>query len=148
MRYLKKYQLFESKEELSEEIDFINDILLELNDMGYNVNIRTYSVYGVSHPGLSITIDGKLLPIDIGEYLLTIHSYLSEKGYYGFNAYDYDNEYSQSRHKVRVKSSLKGIDNNFEKDLPNFVDMLTRFTHKAPFDSVSVSYYKPEKKIN
>jgi len=133
---------------LDEDIQWIKDALLELTDMGYDVNIRTHSVYGVSHPGLSITIDGKLLPIDIGEYLLTIHSYLSEKGYFGFNAYDYDNEYSQSRHEVRVKASLKGIDNNFERDLPNFVDMLKRFTHKAPFDSVGVSYYKPNKKIN
>jgi len=133
---------------LDEDIQWIKDALLELTDMGYDVNIRTHSVYGVSHPGLTITIDGKLLPIDIGEYLLTIHSYLSEKGYFGFNAYDYDNEYSQSRHKVRVKASLKGIDNNFERDLPNFVDMLKRFTHKAPFDSVGVSYYKPNKKVN
>ena len=133
---------------LDEDIQWIKDALLELTDMGYDVNIRTHSVYGVSHPGLSITIDGKLLPIDIGEYLLTIHSYLSEKGYFGFNAYDYDNEYSQSRHRVRVRASLKGIDNNFERDLPNFVDMLKRFTHKAPFDSVGVSYYKPNKKIN
>lgn len=133
---------------LDEDIQWVKDALLELTDMGYNVNIRTHSVYGVSHPGLSITIDGKLLPIDIGEYLLTIHSYLSEKGYFGFNAYDYDNEYSQSRHGVRVKASLKGIDNNFERGLPNFVDMLKRFTHKAPFDSVGVSYYKPNKKIN
>jgi hypothetical protein len=130
---------------LDEDIQWIKDALLELTDMGYDVNIRTHSVYGVSHPGLTITIDGKLLPIDIGEYLLTIHSYLSERGYFGFNAYDYDNEYSQSRHKVRVRASLKGIDNNFERDLPNFVDMLKRFTHKAPFDSVSVSYYKPNK---
>ena len=130
---------------LDEDIQWIKDALLELTDMGYDVNIRTHSVYGVSHPGLTITIDGKLLPIDIGEYLLTIHSYLSERGYFGFNAYDYDNEYSQSRHKVRVRASLKGIDNNFERDLPKFVDMLKRFTHKAPFDSVSVSYYKPNK---
>jgi len=133
---------------LDEDIQWVKDALLELTDMGYDVNIRTHSVYGVSHPGLTITIDGKLLPIDIGEYLLTIHSYLSEKGYFGFNAYDYDNEYSQSRHGVRVRASLKGIDNNFERDLPKFVDMLKRFTHKAPFDSVSVSYYKPEKKVN
>lgn len=133
---------------LDEDIQWVKDALLELTDMGYNVNIRTHSVYGVSHPGLSITIDGKLLPIDIGEYLLTIHSYLSERGYFGFNAYDYDNEYSQSRHRVRVKASLKGIDNNFERDLPNFVDMLKRFKHKAPFDSVGVSYYKPNKKVN
>ena len=133
---------------LDEDIQWVKDALLELTDMGYDVNIRTHSVYGVSHPGLSITIDGKLLPGDIGEYLLTIHSYLSEKGYFGFNAYDYDNEYSQSRHGVRVKASLKGIDNNFERDLPNFVDMLKRFTHKAPFDSVGVSYYKPNKKVN
>jgi len=133
---------------LDEDIQWVKDALLELTDMGYGVNIRTHSVYGVSHPGLTITIDGKLLPIDIGDYLLTIHSYLSEKGYFGFNAYDYDNEYSQSRHKVRVRASLKGIDNNFERDLPNFVDMLKRFTHKAPFDSVGVSYYKPNKKVN
>jgi len=146
MKYLSNYNYFNESLN-SEKIEWLKDALIELEDDGYNVNIRTHSVWGVSEPGITITIDGKILPIDIGDYLLTIHSYLSEKGYCGFNAYDYDNE-SQSRHEVRVRASLGGIDNNFERDLPNFVDMLTRFTGKAPFDSVSVSYYKPNSNSN
>jgi hypothetical protein len=147
MKYLINYNYF-TESLNSEKIEWVKDALIELEDDGYNVSVKTHAVYGVSEPGITITIDGKLLPIDIGDYLLTIHSYLSEKGYCGFNAYDYDNE-SQSRHVVRVRASLKGIDNNFERDLPNFLDMLTRFTvGKAPFDSVSVSYYKPNKKVN
>ena len=147
MKYLSNYNYFNESLN-SEKIEWLKDALIELEDDGYNVNIRTHSVWGVSEPGITITIDGKILPINIGEYLLTIDSYLSEKGYFGFNAFDYDNKYSQSRHGVRVRASLKGIDNNFERDLPNFVDMLTRFTGKAPFDSVSVSYYKPNSIVN
>lgn len=119
---------------LDEDIQWVKDALLELTDVGYNVNIRTYSVYGVSHPGLSITIDGKLLPIDIGEYLLTIHSYLSERGYFGFEENEYnldseDEEYDIDRSYWRRRWNSYSSTRNRD-------------------DSVGVCYYKPNKKVN
>ncbi len=145
MKYLKRYN--ESFGTELEEVQWCKDALQDLEDSGYKVSIRTYPVYGISNPGISITIDsnnGKLLPITIGEYLLTLHSYLLENGYVGFRPYDYDNPYSLSRHQVTVNAELKGVRNQFENELSQFVKMLDRFLVNAPFDSVSVSYYKPE----
>jgi hypothetical protein len=146
MKYLKTYN--ESIGTELEEVQWCKDALQDLEDAGYKVSIRTYPVYGISSPGISITIDsntGKLLPITIGEYLLTLHSYLLESGYVGFRPYDYDNPYSASRHQVTVNAQLKGVRNQFENELSQFVKMLDRFQVNAPFDSVSVSYYKPDK---
>ncbi len=145
MKYLKRYN--ESFGTELEEVQWCKDALQDLEDSGYKVSIRTYPVYGISSPGISITIDsntGRLLPITIGEYLLTLHSYLLENGYVGFRPYDYDNPYSLSRHQVTVNAELKGVRNQFENELSQFVKMLDRFLVNAPFDSVSVSYYKPE----
>lgn len=145
MKYLKRFN--ESLGTELEEVQWCKDALQDLEDSGYKVSIRTYPVYGISNPGISITIDsntGKLLPITIGEYLLTLHSYLLENGYVGFRPYDYDNPYSSSRHQVTVNAELKGVRNQFENELSKFVKMLDRFKVNAPFDSVSVSYYKPE----
>ena len=145
MKYLKRFN--ESVGTELEEVQWCKDALQDLEDSGYKVSIRTYPVYGISNPGISIKIDsniGKLLPITIGEYLLTLHSYLSENGYVGFRPYDYDNPYSASRHQVTVNAELKGVRNQFENELSQFVKMLDRFQVNAPFDSVSVSYYKPD----
>lgn len=155
MKHLKSYKIFESsyeenKIDILEDIQWIEDALLELTDMGHKVNIRSYPIYGVSYPGLAITIEsknGRLLPISIGEYLLTIDSYLRERGFVGFRPYDYDNPYSASRHQVTVNAQLKGVRNQFENELSQFVKMLDRFTVNAPFDSINVSYYKPEPEI-
>ncbi len=148
MKYLKTYN--ESFGAELEEVQWCKDALQDLEDSGYKVSIRTYPVYGISSPGISITIDsnnGKLLPITIGEYLLTLHSYLLEGGYVGFRPYDYDNPYSLSRHQVTVNAQLKGVRNQFENELSQFVKMLDRFQVNAPFDSVCVNYYKPEHDI-
>ncbi len=69
MKYLKTYN--ESIDKELEEVQWCKDALQDLEDSGYKVSIRTYPVYGISNPGISITIDsntGKLLPITIGEY--------------------------------------------------------------------------------
>ncbi len=148
MKYLKRYN--ESLDTELEEVQWCKDALQDLEDSGYKVSIRTYPVYGISNPGISITIDsniGRLLPITIGEYLLTLHSYLLENGYVGFRPYDYDNPYSASRHQVTVNAQLRGVRNQFENELSQFVKMLDRFQVNAPFDSVSVNYYKPEHDI-
>jgi hypothetical protein len=151
MIYLKRFNeatYKELNENLAEEIQWIDDALLDLSDMGYSININPFEVKSIGKPGLTIRIwsstDGKLLPISIGEYLLTIDSYLKEKGFVGFRPYDYDNPYSPSRYDVKVNAILKGVKEYYENELSQFVDMLKRFTVNAPFDSVSVSYYKPE----
>lgn len=154
MKYLKRFNeatYEELNENLAEEIQWIDDAVIDLSDMGYNISINPFEVKSIGRPGLTIrigsTTDGKLLPISIGEYLLTIDSYLKERGFVGFRPYDYDNPYSPSRHDVKVNALLKGIKNMYENELSQFVNMLKRFQVNAPFDSVSVSYYKPEEVV-
>ena len=149
MNYIKKFNeatYEELNNNLAEEIQWIDDALIELSDMGYFISITPFVVKSIGKIGLTIHISStnKLLPISIGDYLLTIDSYLSEMGFVGFNPYDYDNTYSKSRNDVKVKALLKNIPNMYENELSQFVDMLKRFTVNAPFDSVSVSYYKNE----
>ena len=85
MKYLKRFNeatYEELNENLAEEIQWIDDAVIELSDMGYNISINPFEVKSIERPGLTIrvgsTTDGKLLPISIGEYLLTIDSYLKE----------------------------------------------------------------------
>ena len=148
MKYLKRFNessYEEIKIEISDDVQWIEDSLLELTDVGYDIEVRPFQVKSIGRPGITITIKGdKLLPISIGENLLTIDSYLKEQGFVGFNPYDYDNEYSRSRHEVRVIALLKGIRNQYENEITQFNDMLKRFQVNAPFDSVSINYYKPE----
>lgn len=150
MKYLKRFNessYEEIKIDIADDVQWIEDSLLELTDVGYNVEVRPFQVKSISRPGITVTIKGdKLLPISIGENLLTIDSYLKEQGFVGFNPYDYDNEYSQSRYQVRVVAFLNNIRNEYENNLPDFVNMLKRFTLNAPFNSISVSYFKPEVK--
>jgi hypothetical protein len=158
MKYLKRFN--ESRARVSEKIkriafiyslgiaddvQWIEDSLLELTDIGYIVEVMPFQVKSIGRPGISVTISGdKLLPISIGENLLTIDSYLREQGFVGFNAHDYDNEYSRSRHEVRVIALLNNIRNEYENEITQFNNMLKRFTVNAPFNSVSINYYKPE----
>jgi hypothetical protein len=151
MKYLKRFNeasYEEIKIEIADDVQWIEDSLLELTDVGYNVEVRPFQVISIGKAGITVTIKGdKLLPISIGENLLTIDSYLREQGFVGFNTYDYDNEYSPSRYQVRVVAFLNNIRNEYENNLPDFVKMLTRFTVNAPFNSISVNYFKPEKKL-
>lgn len=150
MKHLKKFNE-------SNESEWVKDSLLDLTDEGYTVNIRTFTVTGENTPGLAITINSsnkKLLPLSIGEYLLTIDSYLKESGFKGYNSYDWDNEFSSSRYIVRVRALLHDETNSYE--LKEFNDMLMRISHSldsldisggsAPFTSVTVSYFKPQVK--
>ena len=152
MKYLKRFNessYEEIKIEIADDVQWIEDSLLELTDVGYDVEVRPFQVISIGRPGVTITIKGdKLLPISIGENLLTIDSYLKEQGFVGFNPHDYDNEYSQSRYGVRVIAFLNNIRNEYENNLPDFVNMLKRFQVNAPFNSISVSYFKPEVKMN
>jgi len=148
MKYLKSFNESTYEEiriDLANDKQWIEDSLLELTDVGYDVEVRPFQVISIEKPGISVTISGdKLLPISIGENLLTIDSYLREQGFVGFNPYDYDNEYSRSRHEVRVIALLNNIRNEYENEITKFNNMLKRFTVNAPFNSVSINYYKPE----
>lgn len=141
MKYLKRFNesYEEIKIDLANDKQWIEDSLLELTDVGYDVEVRPFQVISIDRPGISVTIKGdKLLPISIGENLLTIDSYLREQGFVGFN------EYSRSRHEVRVIALLNNIRNEYENEITKFNNMLKRFTVNAPFNSVSINYYKPE----
>ena len=148
MKYLKSFNESTYEEiniDLASDKQWIEDSLLELTDVGYDVEVRPFQVISIEKPGISVTISGdKLLPISIGENLLTIDSYLREQGFVGFNAHDYDNEYSRSRLEVRVIALLNNIRNQYENEITQFNNMLKRFTVNAPFNSVSINYYKPE----
>ena len=147
MKYLKRFNesYEEIKIDLANDKQWIEDSLLELTDVGYVVEVKPFQVISIEKPGISVTISGDmLLPISIGENLLTIDSYLREQGFVGFNPYDYDNEYSRSRHEVRVVALLNNIRNEYENEITKFNNMLKRFTVNAPFNSVSINYYKPE----
>ena len=148
MKYLKRFNestYEEIKIDIANDIQWVEDSLLELTDVGYTVEVRPFQVKSIEKPGISITISSdKLLPISIGENLLTIDSYLREQGFVGFNPHDYDNEYSRSRHEVRVIALLNNIRNQYENEITQFNNMLKRFTVNAPFNSVSINYYKPE----
>lgn len=156
MKYLKRFNeasyeikrlVFIHSLGIADDLQWVEDSLLELTDIGYNVEVNPFQIKsnGNGRPGMTITIKGdKLLPISIGENLLTIDSYLREQGFVGFNSYDYDNEYSQIRYQVRVIASLNNIRSEYENELSQFVKMLDRFQVNAPFNSISVSYFKPK----
>jgi hypothetical protein len=155
MKYLKKFnesRLDELQEIYSNEINDIKDYLAEISDMDFGVNVSAFEVQASGSPGISIAFgcyndpskdSVRLLPIDIGEYLLTIDSYLRERGFVGYCTYSYDNPNSPSRYDVKVNAQLKGIRNEFENELSQFINMLRRFTINVPFDSVRVNYFKP-----
>jgi hypothetical protein len=158
MKFLKSWSLFESvfyltnkedksSKELSKELEFIEDCTLDLVDSGCTIKVRTFYVDG-KLPGLTIIIEthrlNLLLPIEVGDNLLTIDSYLRELGFVGYNPYDYDNIHSSSRYQTKVDASLDDVKNYFENELSQFVGMLSRFTVKAPFDTVKVFYFRPD----
>jgi hypothetical protein len=164
MRYLRRFN--EAISGIEDNLQWVEDSLLELTDLGYNIEVRQFTVYP-NLSGMKVTIEGcklksygdRLLPISIGENLLTIDSYLREEGFVGYNPYDYDNEYSQSRYELRVSAFLKNIRSPYENELSKFVKTLDRIRDrdwviqdinnlKAPFDSVSVSYFRPENKLD
>lgn len=146
LRYLKRYNIKENFENkfTQEEIEWLEDSLLELTDDNFICQVSNFDVWG--NYGLKIVIQsdkvGKLLPIQVGDNLLTIDSYLRERGWLGYDSYNWDNPDSPYRGITKVKSSLKGIENKYENELSDFIKMLGRFTVNAPFDEISVYYFK------
>ena len=149
MKHIKPYKLFESK---IQEIQDIEDILLELEDIGHKVYIEDFVVKSIGKPGLEIVITSeesagagmvrtanKLLPLDIGDYLLRVDSYLKDLRWVGHNPYDYEN------HQVNVKATLKDIKLVFKKEINEFDKYLNQGGFlAAPFNTVSVSYFKKD----
>jgi len=147
MKHIKTYKLFESK---NQEIQDIEDILLELKDIGYKVYVEEFVVKTNNKPGITIIVTSeesagvgmvrtanKLLPLDIGDYLLRVDSYLKDLGWVGHNPYDYEN------HQVNVKATLKDIKSVFKKEINEFDKYLNQGGFlAAPFNIVSVSYFK------
>lgn len=148
MKHLKSYKLFESKS----EVEDIKDILIELTDIGYKVYVEEFTVKTNNKPGITIIVTSeesagagmvrttnKLLPIDIGDYLLRIDSYLKSIGWVGHNPYDYEN------HQVNVRATLKDIKSVFKKEVNQFDKYLKEGGFlSAPFNTVSLSYFKNE----
>lgn len=148
MKHLKSYKLFESKS----EVEDIKDILIELTDIGYKVYVEEFTVKTKNKPGITIIVTSeesagagmvrtanRLLPLDIGDYLLRVDSYLKDLGWVGFNPYDYEN------HQVNVKATLKDIKSVFTKEVNEFDEYLKQSGFlSAPFNTVIVSYFKNE----
>lgn len=146
MKHLKSYKLFES---INEEVQDIKDILIELTDAGYKIYIKDFTIKN-SKQGLSLIItseesagrnmirtSNRLLPIDIGDYLLRVNSYLKELNWVGFNSFQFDN------HQVNVEATLKGVENVFIKEINEFDDYLNNSSFlAAPFNTVKLHYYK------
>jgi len=85
MRYLKSYKIFESSDE-SEQ--WLKDIFLELEDEGYNINIKNSKGNFHSSAAMCSTYDVTIsreksfkLP-DIFEIILTSESYMKDDGWY------------------------------------------------------------------
>lgn len=150
MKHIKSYKIFESNQ--IQEIQDIKDILLELKDIGYSVYVEEFVVKTNNKPGITIIVTSeesagagmvrtanRLLPLDIGDYLLRVDSYLKDLGWVGFNPYDYEN------HQVNVESTLKDIKSVFVKEVNEFDEYLKQSGFlSAPFNTVSVSYFKED----
>ena len=48
MRYLKKYKVFESKEEIDDTISVLKDLILDIKDKDLNVEIKLRRIYGTN----------------------------------------------------------------------------------------------------
>lgn len=151
MKHLKRYGLFESTyTDISENINYIEDLLLELKDSGFKIYIDQFKIgstgkYGEesnNKDGLKIVITSessnsfKLLPSDIGEYLMSINSYLKNNGWLGLHTYNRD--------QATVNATLKDIKQVFSREVSDFSEYLkNNWPYNSPFSSVSIEYYKP-----
>lgn len=94
MKHIIQYKLFESSDEnLNDIVDDLNDILLEIKDKGFNVNLRYLKINKQSN-AFTIVIYKSRVPLavspdksiiftikDILETILTAKSYMTSLGY-------------------------------------------------------------------
>lgn len=153
MKHLKSYVLFESIDtDISDNIQYIEDLLLELKDSGFQIYIDQFKIgstgrYGDdanNKDGLKIIITSepsnsfKLLPSDIGEYLMSINSYLKDNGWLGLHPYN------RNKEEATVNATLKDIKQVFSREVSDFSEYLkNNWPYNSPFTSVSIEYYKP-----
>jgi len=86
MKHIKTYKIFESSEN-DEVKQYLEDIFLELEDEGFDVDIegrwlRTFNTE--QHTGYEVKIEKSktFLLEDVYEYILTCKSYLKEMGFF------------------------------------------------------------------
>lgn len=165
MKHLLKFKLFEQDsieyEEIIETINYVKDILLELEDMGFIVSVSPFRPTGINSGGISIVIHSEdpiypykpkpLLPIEIGQYLLSVDSYLREIGWVGFSR---DDSYNITDDRSYVRASIKNNNNSYDsivvKEITEFQKYLDYRSDiygdkpllKAPFHTVAIKYYK------
>jgi hypothetical protein len=93
MKYLKKYKLFESKEDI---IQTVKDILLPLSDLDYTISVTETNLFHNRSkcflPGLSIRVvtytDKPLVITDeIKEDFITMKDYLESEGFSSIEAH-------------------------------------------------------------
>lgn len=144
MKKLKSYLLFESIDtDISENIQYIEDLLLELEDLGFEVYIDQFKIGSSGKDGLKIEItpessNFKLLPSSIGEYLMSINSYLKDNGWLGLHPYN------RNKDEATVNATLKDIKQVFSREVSDFSEYLkNNWPYNSPFSSVSIEYYKP-----
>lgn len=153
LKFNVRKNLYESKMEIdyNDNIDYIEDLLLELKDSGFKIYIEQFKIgsgggYGDdanNKDGLKIVITSessnfKLLPIDIDEYLMTIDSYLKENGWIGLH------NRREAIVNVALRTTPKYIMQNVPFRLSEFSKYLkSNWSYNSPFTSVSIEYYKP-----
>jgi hypothetical protein len=93
MKYLKKYKLFESKEDI---IQTVKDILLPLSDLDYTISVTETNLFHNRSkcflPGLTIRVvtytDKPLVITDeIKEDFITMNDYLESEGFSSIEAH-------------------------------------------------------------
>lgn len=140
MKHLILFESYENNEKvLKPTIQQIEDYLIDLKDLDYNVYVNHYKVKSIDKRALTIMISSKsskLLPSSISEYLLEVDSFLKSSGWVGHNPYNEDN------HKVMVNATLNNIKNVYSKEISEFSKSLSNSKYFSPFHTVSVSYYK------
>jgi hypothetical protein len=152
MKWINSFKLFESNYADNVE-NLVKDILIDLTDSGYKVYTSLFVVGdGGSHKGkqgLQIVVtseesagrgmvrtSNRLLPIEIGDYLLNIDSYLRELGWIGFNV-------NHENHATNVTAILKDVNTVFKMEVNEFQKYLTDGSWiMAPFNTINVKYFK------
>ncbi len=93
MKYLKKYKLFESKEDI---IQTVKDILLPLSDLDYTISVtesplvfpeKPYSVNGLTIRVVTYTDKPLVITDEIKEDFITMKDYLESEGFSSIEAH-------------------------------------------------------------
>ena len=131
MKYLKKYKLFESS--FNEDIiDELNDILLELSDLGYFVDLREIKGTGVLNPDkIKVFIggiaDSNFAYDDVKEVFERMTDYMESEGFTILNLFYSTPEDPASHFMINLDDYKKGI---FNERIPSFHHLQISFSPK------------------